>query len=205
MPRSGKPQRLPMLPQASRATGSRPVAHESQNERLLLVLNRNRAAALALAGVLARAAVVAGLATALALAVVLALALVLGAGGAAALALARVLAGAAGVAGLTAALALTVVHALAGMLVASSLLLIGGERLGAGGHAGHDGAHDLRELSPIHSFLLTGTPGRRGPKGPRPCDLRLQDRRPFLSPGVRPESTPFLRGPGPDGFRPCLR
>src|SRR5262245_30792555 len=118
---------------------------------LLVVLYRDRTTTLALARVLARAAAVARLAAALALAGVLALAAVLLGRRAAALALAGVLARAAAVARLAAAVALTRVHALTGMLfLALGLLLFGGE-LGTGDHAGHDGAHDLREFSAIHS------------------------------------------------------
>ena len=95
------------------ATSSTPSALVARPRRSIEMiglgrrLDRDRAAALALAGVLAGAAVVAALAAALALAGVLALAVVLRLGrGAAALALAGVLAGAAVVAALAAALAL---------------------------------------------------------------------------------------------------
>ena len=142
------------------------------------VLHGNRAAALALAGVLASAAAVAGLAAARTLAGVHALARVLRIGrGAAALALAGVLAGAAAVASLTAALALAGVLSLAHVLVRGGRLVLGlllarGHRLlvrrlgvrillgnrqaGTGEHAGDRETENIRgQITLLHQLLLS--------------------------------------------------
>src|SRR3989442_7495799 len=160
IPGSGRSQRLDIgvargaggEPEREEATGGeRPWPLVHGRLLLLFLLYRDRAAAFALAGVLPGAGVVGGLAAALALALVLAAAAVVGHGGAAALALAGVLPAAAGVAGLAAAVALTRVHALTRVLFLRIRLLLVGGQPRSGRHAGHHGAHDLRELSPIHA------------------------------------------------------
>src|SRR5262245_19887215 len=169
-PRSGSPQRFEWVRIGVEGTavapraGPRPWIHETR-----LVLDRDGAAALALARVLAGAAVVAGLAAAHALAGVHALAAVLLRRGAAAHALARVQAGTAVGARLATALALARVHALARMLGHAAHLHLGARALvrgaargraeqqaayGEGQHAGGQGGSGFLEVLLVHVLPL---------------------------------------------------
>src|SRR6266571_6308276 len=65
-------------------------------------------------------------------------------------------------------LALAVVLALADVRISRRLgvgLLLVCREPGAGRHAGHDGSHDLRELSTIHSISSLGCPASEQPSG----------------------------------------
>ena len=179
IPRSGSPQRLLMLTEISsesprgEATADRPWPLLERDEGLLLRLHGNAAAALALAGVLAGAAGVAGLAAALALAVVV-----------------RPCSRAWPTVAqpplplheffpaqppspvLQPPLPLHEFMPLQTCFSLASALAIFGRELGAGHHAGHDGAHDLREFSSFHAFSLLREGRRRPPAGGRPTEPR---------------------------------
>src|SRR5512135_2872334 len=242
MPRSGKPQRFLVggflvsgfrflvtgSPEESPgAADSRPQPPRLSSEsRLRRLLDRNRAAALALARVLARPAGVAGLAAALPLARVHALAGVLHVGrGASALALTGVLPRAAGVAALAAALALARVLARADVLVGRRLLVLGllvprrglgapapGERRGAREAGAREHAGDRQpdrlggQVTLLHPSLLFAPTGPSEIGEPtwlrRATRVSTCARHPRTAPMVR---NPNKRPPDPVSRSLCIR